>query len=93
MKGVFKLANTSIELSMLPEEYQDAAEIIGIDSFLKLCHYYGGTNLYIPKRDRVMRHFRDIKIKQEFNGGNYKELSVKYKLSESYVRKIIGGIS
>jgi len=87
------LTNNSIELSMLPEEYQDAAEIIGIDSFLKLCHYYGGTNLYIPKRDRVTRHFRDIKIKQEFNGGNYKELSVRYKLSESYVRKIVGGIS
>lgn len=84
---------SKIELSMLPEEYQQAAELIGIETFMKLCHYYGGTNLYIPKKDRVTRHIRDAKIQAEFDGANYKDISSKYKLSESYIRKIVGNPS
>lgn len=84
---------SKVEISMLPEEYQEAAEIIGIDSYLKLCHHYGGSNLYIPKKDRVTRYVRDEQIKREFDGGNYKEISRKYRLSESHVRKIVGNPS
>ncbi|GLC87510.1 Mor transcription activator family protein [Lysinibacillus piscis] len=79
-----------ITVSMLPEEYQGVAELVGIDLFLKLCSLYGGSSLYIPKKERVTRHIRDIKIKSEFNEGNYKELSRKYNLSESHIRKIVG---
>lgn len=79
-----------IELSMLPEEYQETAEVIGVEAFLKLCYHYGGSNLYIPKQDRVTRHIRDSKIKKEFKGGNYKELARKFGLSESHIRKIVG---
>ncbi len=78
---------------MLPEEHQEAAELIGVDAFLKLCHHYGGSNLYIPKKDRVTRHIRDTKIKRDFNGSNYKEIGRKYRLSESHVRKIVGNPS
>lgn len=93
MKGVCKLDFDKVELSMLPEEYQQAAEVIGIDSFLKLCKHYGGTNLYIPKKDRVTRHIRDVQIKKDFDGANYKEISRRYRLSESHVRKIVGNPS
>lgn len=81
------------DISMLPEEYQQMAEIVGIDAFLDLCHNYGGSNLYIPKADRVTRHIRDKEIKKAFDGGNYKELAKKHGLSESYVRKIVGNPS
>lgn len=79
-----------IDLSMLPEEYKETAEVIGVESFLKLCAHCGGSNLYIPKMDRVTRHIRDAKIQKEFDGGNYKELARKYKLSENHIRKIVG---
>lgn len=82
-----------IELTMLPEEQQAIAELIGIEAFMKLCEYCGGSNLYIPKKDRVTRHIRDTKIKLEFDGANYKELARKYKLSESHLRKIVGNAS
>ena len=90
---MYKLDSQTIELSMLPEEQQAIAELIGVDAFLRLCQQYGGSNLYIPKKDRVTRHIRDIKINREFDGANYKELARKYKLSESHVRKIVGNVS
>ncbi|KYG90370.1 hypothetical protein A0U40_18420 [[Bacillus] sp. KCTC 13219] len=74
---------------MLSQEHRDIAAIVGVDAFLKLCDYYGGSNLYIPKRDSVTRYVRDTKIKEEFNGGNYLALARKYQLSESHIRKIV----
>lgn len=78
---------------MLPEEHREMASVIGVQVFLQLCHHYGGSNLYIPKLDRVTRQIRNLEIRHEFNDSNYKEISRKYNLSESHVRKIIGNSS
>lgn len=88
-----KNTNADIELfdiELLPDEYKEIVSIIGFEVFLKVCDHYGGTNVYIPKKERVTRLIRNLKIQKEFNGTNYRELSIKYKLSESYVRKITG---
>lgn len=74
---------------MIPDTYKDVAEVIGAKSLLKLAQEYGGTMIYIPKFDSLTRIIRDKKIKQEFNGGNYKELALKYNLCESSIRNII----
>lgn len=86
---MYELENRQIKLSMLSKEHNDIAAVIGVDAFLKLCEHYGGSNLYIPKRESVIRYVRDTEIKKEFDGGNYKKLARKYSLSESYVRKIV----
>ena len=83
----------TLELSILPKEHQELAEFLGIEVFYKLCEYYGGTRLYIPKQESISRHLRDAEIKKLFNGSNYKELARQYKLTENYIRKIIGNPS
>ncbi len=74
---------------MLSDEHKEIASVIGVEAFLRLCEHYGGSNLYIPKRDSVIRYVRDTEIKNEFDGGNYRKLARKYHLSESHVRKIV----
>lgn len=81
--------NNSIEI--IPDNYKEFAEIVGIDALLKLADKYGGTMVYIPLRSRITRLERDRRIKEEFNGGNYRELVRKYNVSESTVRSIING--
>ncbi|MED4377967.1 Mor transcription activator family protein [Schinkia azotoformans] len=87
------MENASVDIDLLPDEYKEIVSIIGFDIFLKFCDHYGGTNVYIPKKERVTRLIRNMKIQKEFDGGNYRDLSIKYKLSESYVRKIVGNPS
>ncbi|KYG90336.1 hypothetical protein A0U40_18565 [[Bacillus] sp. KCTC 13219] len=74
---------------MLSDEHKEIASVIGVEAFLKLCDYCGGANLYIPKRESVIRYIRDTTIKEEFDGGNYRKLAVKYNLSESHIRNIV----
>jgi Mor family transcriptional regulator len=78
-----------LSTDMLPELYQQIVSIIGVENYLSLCKEIGGTNMYIPKFDSVIRPIRDKKIKEEFDGGNYKELAIKYNLCERWVRDII----
>ena len=46
---------------------------------------YGGIMMYIPRKPNNYRE----KVIGEFNGYNYAELSRKYNLAESSVRRII----
>lgn len=46
---------------------------------------YGGIMMYIPQKPTDYRE----KVIEEFNGYNYMELSRKYNLAESSVRRII----
>ena len=50
---------------------------------------YGGTFIYIPKIESLGRTVRDKMIKEEFDGSNYKELALKYGLTEVWIRNIV----
>ena len=65
------------------------AELIGIENYKKLVEVYGGSSIYVYKRDSFLRTLRDKKIKEEFKG-NYKELAQKYNLTEMAIRNIVG---
>lgn len=73
----------------LPEPYRTISYTIGVGNTLKLAELYQGTGLYLPKLDGYLRKLRDDKIREEFDGGNYKDLAHKYKLTEVWVRKVI----
>ena len=75
----------------IPEEYQDIAEALGMDCFLRLIHLCGGQSLYLPKLDSLEREGRDREIRARFNGGNYRALAAQFRLSERQIRKIING--
>lgn len=71
------------------EQQRSLAELIGIENYKKLVETFGGSSIYIYKRDGFLRLLRDKRIKAEFKG-DYRELARKYNLSEVTVRNIIG---
>ena len=79
-----------LKMEDIADEQQKAlAELIGIENYKKLVEVYGGSSIYVYKRDSFLRTLRDKKIKEEFRG-NYKELAQKYNLTEMAIRNIIG---
>lgn len=64
------------------------AKTIGVENFLKMCLVSGGSTIYIPKPDAIMRPVRAAKIREEFNGFNYSELARKYSVTERWVRQL-----
>ena len=48
-----------------------------------------GTSIYIPKIESLEKTVRDELIKEEFDGSNYKELALKYGLTETWIRNIV----
>ena len=73
----------------LPEVLQDLVNIMGIEAFIELIKQYGGSSLYIPNENSVLKPIRNRLIKKHFNGHNYKELAKEFKISEMQVRNII----
>lgn len=76
---------------MLPSElYQQIAEAVGIEGFYRLARVAGGTTIYIPLADSLLRPVRDARIKAEFNGCNHIALAEKYNVTERRVRQLCG---
>ena len=73
----------------IPEILQGLVDIMGIEAFIQLIKQYGGSSLYIPNENSVLKPIRNRLIKQYFNGHNYKELAKEFKISEMQVRNII----
>ncbi len=67
----------------------DLARIIGIDRLLTLCEIFGGTSVYVPRKERILLKARNEEIKREFVGNNYGGLAAKYGLTERRIRQII----
>lgn len=76
-----KILTYSILPEDVPEDFQDIAEALGMEGFLKLVALCGGQDLYIPKRESLERGPRDRAIRARFDGGNYRALAAQYRLS------------
>ncbi|HIF9402028.1 TPA: Mor transcription activator family protein [Photobacterium damselae] len=53
------------------------------------CDIFGGTQLYFPKLDVCRLTLENFLIYKEFQGSNIKELSDKYKKSDTHIYRII----
>lgn len=73
----------------VPEILQGLVDIMGIEAFIQLIKQYGGSSLYIPNENSVLKPIRNRLIKENFNGNNYKQLAKEFKISEMQVRNII----
>ena len=78
----------SLTIDMIPEQYRELAEAIGVQQLLALSDMCGGATLYVPKRDALVRAARDERIKEEFNGANADALARKYGLTPRWVQEI-----
>ena len=68
--------------SDVPDSVKD---VVAFKDLVKLA---GGSNLYIPNESNLVKPIRNRMIKEEFRG-NYRDISVKYGISEIQVRNII----
>ncbi len=68
---------------------REIAEEIGTDNLLKLSVLVGGSTFYLPRKERILRPLRNIKIREEYNGYNTAELSRKYGVSQRWVQQIV----
>lgn len=78
-----------IQLDDLDEEQRQVAELIGLNNYKRLVTTYGGLSLYIPKPDAFERAARDERIREAFNGYNFKALAMEYGLTEVRIRSIV----
>lgn len=81
----------NLQISDLPIDQRDIAELIGITAYKQLVQAYGGTRIYIQKSDRLTIEIRNSRISEEYNGYNIGHLAIKWGLSESSIRDIISG--
>ena len=77
-----------LSINDIPDSIKDVVEVIGIDAFKGLVKNAGGSNLYIPNESNLVKPIRNRKIKEEFNG-NYRDISIKYGISEVQARNIV----
>ena len=73
----------------MTEEQKMLIDTIGADCFMDLVRVYGGSYVYIPKNDNIVRSIRNRNIRNDFNGLNFKELAAKYGLTVARIRSII----
>lgn len=71
------------------DEQRYIANTIGIDAYVRLVEEFGGTSIYILKKDSLIRSIRDNLIRSEFNGSNYSSLAKKYNLTDMTIRNIV----
>lgn len=72
----------------LPENLIDIVQAIGMDSFRGLVRIAGGSNLYIPNENSLIKPIRNKMIKDSFKG-DYKSLSKQFGISEVQIRNIV----
>lgn len=85
--------SADVTLDDLNEEQLQVVEVIGLEAYKRLIHYYAGTSIYIPKFSEIERRKRNEKIRIEYEkNGDIKALALMYGLSEIQIRTIIGDL-
>ena len=74
--------------SDVPDSVKDVVDVIGIDAFKDLVKLAGGSLLYIPNESNLVKPIRNRRIREEIKG-SYRDISMKYGISEVQVRNII----
>ena len=81
--------NNNIDIDELKEQHRRYAELIGINNLLILSKVYGGTSIYIPKIEEILKNKKYAKVMEEFDGGNIKKLARKYGISERTIYRLV----
>ena len=77
--------------SDVPDSVKDVVDVIGIDAFKGLVKLAGGSLLYIPNESNLVKPIRNRMIRDEFKG-SYRDISMKYGISEAQVRNIVNKV-
>lgn len=55
MKKYIDTIKDNVTIEDLDEARQDVASVIGVDNYIKLCEEFGGSSLFFPKIDHVIK--------------------------------------
>lgn len=78
-----------IQIKDLPENYQEMAELIGIENTMRLAEYFGKQGFYFKSLEEIIRKKKREYIIKNFKGGNHKELARATGYSEQWVYEIL----
>ncbi|MDR3561883.1 MAG: Mor transcription activator family protein [Negativicutes bacterium] len=84
-----KRLDAEVRIEDFPAAFQPIVNALGIPVALDLVRVSGGVSQYIPKYDALISQARDRIILKEFTGYNYRELALRYNLTEVWVRNIV----
>lgn len=73
----------------LQGQHREIAEAVGIEGMIRLSEICGGNPIYIPKMKKLTKNKVYQQISDEYDGGNIKELAVKYGVCKSTVYNIL----
>ena len=68
---------------------EDLASAIAANIIANLAHIYGGQTVYLKNGLSGEIALKHEQIAKEFNGRNVRQLSMKYRMSAVWVKKII----
>jgi Mor family transcriptional regulator len=70
------------------EVFEELRELLGNEQAEKVADYFSGSLVYFSKNIAVARKYREIR-KAFREGANYRELSAKYRYTETHIRNIV----
>lgn len=72
------------------EDIMEMVRVIGAENTVKLIGIFSGCTVYIPTMEALLRSERNKKIYKDFLSGlTFRQLGIKYRLSENTARNII----
>lgn len=78
-----------IKLEELPRQYQEMAEVVGLEATIKLAEYFGKIPVYFPSLEGVIRAKKEEYIMKNFKGDNHEELARDTDYSLVWIYEII----
>lgn len=86
------MENDDFDVLLLPAPLRQYAKTVGVGNLLKLAELTGGREIYIPKKDEILKYFTIAHIKKEYeNGESIKNLAEKYSVTRqtiyNYIKK------
>lgn len=78
-----------VTLNDLNEQQRAEAEIMGLNTYVELVRFFGGSHIYFPVAETLTRRYRDEQIKSEYPALTLTQLARKYRLSISSNREVI----
>lgn len=87
------LSTDNDEIDVLQDKHKELARIIGMDNLLALSECFGGTPIYMSKREDIMKRKAYRAAKEEYDRNNLtlNEVAKKYDISIATLYNVVNG--
>lgn len=84
------MGNDDFDILLLPAPLRQYAQTIGVGNLIKLAELTGGREIYIPKKEEILRYFTIAHAKKDYQSGeSIKNLAEKYGVTRQTIYKYI----